>query len=143
MSTDLTFSSWLRQRRTQLGVTQDELSDRLGFSPAMLRKIESGERRPSGQIASSLAAYFRIPADEREAFVAFARTGQATPVSGDGPLANASLLHPWRSAYVRRTNLPTALTSLIGRESEQVVYVIWRESRRPITPVATSGASPS
>src|SRR6476661_5120116 len=115
MSTDLTFSSWLRQRRTRLGVTQDELSDQLGFSPAMLRKIESGERRPSGQIASSLAAYFRIPADEREAFIAFARAGQATAVLGEDEPNGASLLRPWRAAYALRTNLPIALTPLIGR----------------------------
>ncbi len=118
MSTDLTFSSWLRQRRTRLGVTQDELSDQLGFSPAMLRKLESGERRPSGQIASSLAAYFRIPADEHEAFIAFARAGQASAVLDEGEPNGASLLRPWRAAYARRTNLPTALTPLIGRENE-------------------------
>jgi predicted ATPase/DNA-binding XRE family transcriptional regulator len=118
MSTDLTFSSWLRQRRTRLGVTQDELSDQLGFSPAMLRKIESGERRPSGQIASSLAIYFRIPTDEREAFIAFARTGQATAGPDESASKGASPLRPWRAAYVRRTNLPTALTPIIGREKE-------------------------
>lgn len=118
MSTELTFSSWLRQRRTRLGVTQDELSDQLGFSPAMLRKIESGERRPSGQIASSLAAYFRIPADEREAFIAFARAGQAITVFGGDEPNGTSLLRPWRAAYARRTNLPSALTPLIGRENE-------------------------
>jgi predicted ATPase/transcriptional regulator with XRE-family HTH domain len=119
MSTDLSFSSWLRQRRARLGITQNELSDQLGFSSAMLRKIESGERRPSGQIAVALATYFLIPTDEQEAFVAFARSGQTSIGEGSTSTAETSVLHPWRSAYVRRTNLPAALTPLIGRENEQ------------------------
>ena len=84
----------------------------------MLRKIELGERRPSGQIASSLAAYFRIPADEHEAFIAFARAGQATAVLGEGEPNGAFCASSLARSYVRRTNLPTALTSLIGRENE-------------------------
>jgi len=59
----ITFDDWLKQRRTELDVTRDELSERLGFSLDLLRKLESGESRPSGQIAHLLADYFHIPAE--------------------------------------------------------------------------------
>ncbi|HET9496048.1 MAG TPA: tetratricopeptide repeat protein [Chloroflexia bacterium] len=114
MSDEITLGRWLRQRRSDLGLTQEELADRLGFSPAMMRKIEAGERRPSGQIAHLLADYFCIPDDEREAFVAFARSGRAAPVSPDDSAAAA----PWRRTYSLQTNLPALLTPTIGRERE-------------------------
>ncbi len=114
MSNETTLGGWLRQRRSELGLTQEELADGLGFSRAMMRKIEAGERRPSGQIAHLLAGYFRIPDDERDAFVAFARSGRAAPpLQGDG-----QPLPPWRRTYPRQTNLPALLTPTIGRERE-------------------------
>src|SRR5436190_7939951 len=73
-----TFGSWLKQRRKELGVAQDELAERIGCSEAMLWKIEAGRRHPSSQIAHLLAYYFRIPTDEHEAFVAFARSSEPT-----------------------------------------------------------------
>jgi transcriptional regulator with XRE-family HTH domain len=76
MSEQITFGDWLRQRRKELGIAQEELADRVGLSFAMLRKLESGERRPSSQVAALLADYFLVSADEREAFVTFARTGR-------------------------------------------------------------------
>jgi predicted ATPase/DNA-binding XRE family transcriptional regulator len=118
MSTELNFGTWLKQRRSELGLTQDEFAGQLGFSPAMLRKLESGDRRPSGQIASLLAAYFRLPVDEREAFIAFARGSPHSPVTGETASSAPPLVAPWRRVYVRHSNLPAALTSLIGREEE-------------------------
>jgi predicted ATPase/DNA-binding XRE family transcriptional regulator len=121
MSHEVTFGEWLKQRRTELGVTGDQLAERLSFSLDLLRKLESGARHPSGQITRLLADYFRIPTDEREAFVSFARTGgvTATPFvkSASEPVDNSQAA-PWRSAYVRQTNLPAVLTPLIGREQE-------------------------
>ncbi len=49
MSTGLNFATWLKQRRSEPGLTQDELAGQMGFSPAMLRKLESGDRRPSAR----------------------------------------------------------------------------------------------
>ena len=116
MSQGSTFGSWLRQRRTELGVTRDELCERVGYSPDLLSKLETGERRPSRQFALLLADYFRIPQDEQEAFVTFARTGQAT--SGSGEVVASSSTAPWRVVRLRQTNLPSVLTPLIGREEE-------------------------
>ena len=97
-----------------------------------MQKIESGERRPSRQMALRLAAIFRVPADEHEAFVAFARTpftppyspAEATALTGhlttEAPThATSSPQAPWRAAQRRHSNLPQALTSFIGRDAEE------------------------
>src|SRR4051795_12897138 len=76
MSEEVSFGNWLRQRRKELSITQEELAERLGISWITLRKLEAGERHPSGQIALLLADYLRVPLDECQAFVAFARTGR-------------------------------------------------------------------
>src|SRR6188508_292420 len=118
MSDRQTFGDWLRQQRHDRGVTQDDLAEYLGFSAALLRKLEAGERRPSVQIAELLADYFRIPADEWAAFVAFARTGQAAGGTSAPAADDETSRAPWRSVYRRRTNLPALLAPLIGRERE-------------------------
>jgi len=129
MDGEITFGSWLKQRRRELGVAQEELADHAGCSAAMLRKIESGERHPSGPVAQLLADYLHIRSDEREAFIAFARTGKVASASSSfstpNPVTKDSIvLHsPWRSPSYgsgpAKTNLPVAVTSLIGRESDE------------------------
>ncbi len=126
MSSGSTFGGWLRQRRNETGVTQEGLADELGFSLALLRKLESAERRPSGQIVTLLAEHFRIPTDEREAFMAFARTGKTATDTSFNRLADPASdvsdsgksQSPWRRMYLRQTNLPALLTPIIGRERE-------------------------
>lgn len=117
MNNDLTFGDWLKRRRAALGVTQEQFAERIGVSPAMLRKLESGERRPSIQVASLLADYFRVAADEREAFVAYARSEGAPSQERVAGGVNAN--SPWRVARSRQSNLPAPLTRLIGRDVEE------------------------
>lgn len=123
MSGVLTFGSWLRQRRKELSITQEALAERLGISWIMLRKLETGERHPSGQIALLMAEHLRVPLDERQAFVAFARTG--VPVVGP-----ASQTTPWRKAFFQQTNLPAPLTSIISREQEEAAVLTHLRSPR-------------
>jgi predicted ATPase/transcriptional regulator with XRE-family HTH domain len=140
MSATQTFGGWLRRQRQERGVTQNDLARDLGFSAALLRKLEAGERRPTDQVGALLAAYYHIPADERAAFVAFARTGQAmagalAPEPGAGaPPA------PWRRAYRLQTNLPAQPTPLIGRARD--VAVAHDELRRPRTRLLTITGPP-
>ena len=137
MSEGITFGSWLKQRRNDMGITQDELAERLGFSPIMLWKIESGERRPSSQTAALLADYFHVPDDEREAFVIFARTGRAGAGSPDG----GSVTAPWRAATAHHTNLPQALTPLIGRkEDERAILDLFLQLRSKVRLLTLTGA---
>lgn len=140
MSSASTFGSWLRQRRNETGVTQEELADELGFSLALLRKLESAERRPSGQIANLVAQYFQIPADEHDAFVAFARTGKigvTTALSASAVVDFA----PWRGAYLRQTNLPATLTPIIGRQRETALALdyLQHSKTRLLTLTGTPG----
>ena len=67
------FSEWLKQRRKVLDLTQDELAERAGCSIFALRKIESGERRPSKQLAALLASALEIPDKEQQTFIRVAR----------------------------------------------------------------------
>src|SRR5690349_450414 len=72
-SASITFGQWLRQHRKVLDFTQEGLAERIACSYIAIHKIEAGERRPSRQVAYLLADLFDVPAEEREAFIAFAR----------------------------------------------------------------------
>jgi len=67
------FSEWLKLRRKALDLTQEELAERAGCSVFALRKIESGERRPSKQLAALLATALEIPDEEQTTFIRVAR----------------------------------------------------------------------
>ncbi len=120
MSEGITFGGWLKQRRRESGVNQEELAEQIGCSLITLQKIETGDRRPSGQIAQLLADYLSIPADEREAFTTFARAGRAALIPSETAPGEIGMRAPWRNAYLHQTNLPAILTPLIGREQEEV-----------------------
>ncbi|MGQ0604422.1 MAG: tetratricopeptide repeat protein [Anaerolineales bacterium] len=104
---------WIRRRRKALDLTQDELARQVGCSKVAIRKIESEERRPSKQIAERLADVLGIAADDRKAFIRFARGDPraalpAQRARGDTPL-------PWQT---QAGNLPLPPTPLVGREAE-------------------------
>lgn len=119
------FGTWLRGRRREAGVAQEDLAGRIGCSLAALQKLESGERRPSRQVALLLANYFAVPPDEHEAFVTFARTTfiGADPSPSPSVLGPQSSVlppkSPWRITRHLHTNLPSMLTALIGRERDE------------------------
>ncbi|MDQ2693048.1 MAG: tetratricopeptide repeat protein [Chloroflexota bacterium] len=100
-----------------MGLTQEQLALQISCSTSALKKIEAEERRPSAQIVERLAEIFKIPLDEREAFLRFARGDwRSAPSSRDGEA-------PWRGATPAvpqqpRSNLPGTFTSLIGRDND-------------------------
>jgi predicted ATPase/transcriptional regulator with XRE-family HTH domain len=67
------FGEWLKRRRKALDLTQDELAKRAGCSIGALRKIESGDRRPSKQLADLLAKALEIPDQDQPTFIRAAR----------------------------------------------------------------------
>ena len=141
MDSSFSFGNWLRGRRKELGVTQEELAESINCSLTTIQKIEAGGRRPSGQIAHLLAEYFRVPADEQEAFVAFARTGRVALGSPE-PTANEVGAHaPWRDAYKHKTNLPAMLTPLIGRVSSEreILEILLQPKLRLLTLTGAPG----
>ncbi|HNM37012.1 MAG TPA: helix-turn-helix domain-containing protein [Anaerolineales bacterium] len=100
---ELTFGGWLRKRRRELDLTQQVLADRAGCTRITLRRIEAGTLKPSGHLAETLLKLLGIPSQERKAWVQFAR-GIAD--------------HPTFAQFLLRTNLPSLLTSFVGRKKE-------------------------
>jgi predicted ATPase/transcriptional regulator with XRE-family HTH domain/TolA-binding protein len=119
MITASSFGAWLRQERKAREWTQESLAERVGCSPATIRKIEAGERRPSRQIAELLAAELELGPAEQARFLQLART--AAPPVEPLPVA-AAHLRPAAAAPSAPSppipNLPLPLTPLIGRERD-------------------------
>jgi predicted ATPase/DNA-binding XRE family transcriptional regulator len=116
-----TFGAWIRQRRRELDLTQEELARRVGCARITVRKIEAGELRPSKQMAELLREQLEVPSSEGDAFLHVAR-GES---SGVLPQTTASRQNPpgqppISALEVQRpaSNIPAPLTRLIGRERE-------------------------
>lgn len=112
MDTVDSFGYWIRRRRKALDMTQDELAQRVGCAPVSLRKIEADERRPSLQMAQRLATCLALPLEDHARFIAAALRQQATARL---PRSGLPHLRPVTG------NLPTSLTSLIGRSAEMTL----------------------
>ena len=97
MNPGTSFGLWLKARRRSMDLTQPDLAKRVGCSLETIVKIESGERRPSKQVAERLAECLGIPADEHSAFVKYARV----ELSGSQPLllTQADDRTPWRALH--------------------------------------------
>ena len=57
MNDGLEFGQWLKQKRKELGITHKELAYAARCSIATIEKLESGQRKPSKQVADLLAAF--------------------------------------------------------------------------------------
>jgi WD40 repeat protein/serine/threonine protein kinase/DNA-binding XRE family transcriptional regulator len=84
MSQDTSFGAFVRQRRRELDLTQEELARRVGCAAITLRKIEADDLRASVQIAERLAMALAIPLTDRADFVRRARA--VRPEAVEAPL---------------------------------------------------------
>jgi predicted ATPase/transcriptional regulator with XRE-family HTH domain len=125
------FFEWLKRRRRALDLTQDELAKRAGCSVGALRKIESGDRRPSKQLAGLLAKALELSDEDQQVFIQVARgelelgrLPQPTPKSLTplSDLWNPQQTQPRESIDERTTppahRIPLQATPLIGRNFE-------------------------
>jgi predicted ATPase/DNA-binding XRE family transcriptional regulator len=112
------FGEWVKKRRKALDLTQEELAQRAGCSVFALRKIESGERRPSKQLADLLAESLEISSEEKQTFIRVARGESSLERLHLSPLDSslASLSHPQPASVSNR--IPLQPTPLLGRDSE-------------------------
>jgi predicted ATPase/DNA-binding XRE family transcriptional regulator len=115
MNQEYSFGSWIRKRRQALGLTQTALAEQVGYSAAMIRKIENDERRPSLKGAILLAEALEIPPDQRDAFLKVARQERAVDLLGS---VDEEEPFPWQTAPQPQTNLPLPATLFVGREEE-------------------------
>ncbi len=114
----LYFGDWIKRRRKALDLTQAELAKLVGCSVFAVRKIESGERRPSKQLAELFAQSLHIPAEEYDTFIKVARGERAIErlalPSSDISDDTYQPAKPSTPLF----NLPVSLTSFVGREFE-------------------------
>jgi transcriptional regulator with XRE-family HTH domain len=105
------FGRLVNQRRKALDLTQSELARRVGCSPVMIHKIETGQRRPSKQLADLLAEHLAVAASESPAFLQGAvRVARHAPL----PRPPLATLASAPRALLAKTANPTH--GLIGRE---------------------------
>lgn len=125
------FCEWLKLRRKALDMTQEELAKRAGCSVGALRKIESGDRRPSKQLAELLANALEVSNSDLPIFVRVARGELKLEQLGQpagAPLPSPSDFYSLSQTVIRENpdlrtaNLPSYIpkqsTALIGREAE-------------------------
>src|SRR4029450_12570760 len=109
MATKMSFGRWVQQRRKALALTQHELAYQIGCTRSMIQKIERNARQPSRQMAELLAHHLDLDPSERAAFLQLARR-RPTPLLPTLTVAPAG--------HRPFNNLPSPLTSLVGREWE-------------------------
>lgn len=115
------FGEWLKIRRKTLDLTQAELAHRVGCSVHALRKIESGERRPSKQLAGLIANSVEIPPEERALFIRVARGELHLDRLASPHLEAHAASIPTSQVPATHRNIPAVPTQLIGRQQELAV----------------------
>ena len=104
------FGELLRQRRLAAGLTQELLAARAGLSAHGIQKLEHGTTRPYQATVQRLALALELSPDDQ---ILFWAAGQSAPRQRQ--LTSRLSVSPELS-YGH--NLPTPLTSFIGRERE-------------------------
>src|SRR6188474_2745425 len=125
---EISFGAWLRQQRRMLDLTQQALADQVGCARITLRRIESGGRKPSKELAQILLSKLGVPEIEHPQWVLFARGLSDFP-------AKPSASSPRKPL----TNLPAPLTTFIGREKEQAEILTIISKYRLVTLVGSGG----
>ncbi|MEJ2488182.1 MAG: helix-turn-helix domain-containing protein, partial [Anaerolineales bacterium] len=112
------FGEWVKRRRKALDLTQEELANRASCSKHAVRKIESGERRPSRQLAGLLAQALDIPPDERQEFVRVARGERQLEKLPTPALESSFPTLQDLTDISSQSRIPLQPRALIGREAE-------------------------
>lgn len=113
------FGTLLRRQRKLHDLTQQALAQAAFCSLDTIKKLESGLRRPSRQLAAQLADVLALDGAARADFLAAARRVADVPSPNGAAIvdaAPASLAGP--AAITRRLPFPHSLTPFIGRERE-------------------------
>jgi len=98
------FGKKVKEHRIRIGLTQEELAERTFYSLGGIRKIESGQRPPPGQldVLEKFADCLQVPSQERAEFFDLARRERFS----------------LQVALANTTQLPAPRTILIGRDKD-------------------------
>lgn len=126
------FGAYLKQLRHTRGLTQEALAQRVACSVELIRKVEHGTRRLSGQVALRLADVLGIPSSAQARFVRLAR-------GYEQELHLATVLEVGERPA--RGNLPSPVTTFIGREPEvaHLTSLLAHEAVRLVTLTGPGG----
>ena len=119
------FGHWLKQRRSELDLSRQELAAQAGCTVETIRKIEHNKRRPSKQLAQRLLRLLDVSQDNHRRLLHLART-----LSDPEPDQN-----PTHHTEPPPYNLPMSTTPLIGRDNEvaQGVSLLLRDDVQLVT----------
>ncbi|HEX5690849.1 MAG TPA: helix-turn-helix domain-containing protein, partial [Roseiflexaceae bacterium] len=133
MSDSAAFRAWLKRRRIERGLTQDELGELVSYAGQTIRKIESGQRRPSLQLALRLAQALQLDPEEQTAWMHAARAVAEPEEEKPAP-------QPARPP-TPSPGLPTYMTPFVGRDDEQaeLMALLGRDDCRLVTLLGLGG----
>lgn len=135
-----TFGQWVKHQRKALGLTQDNLAQRVACSKSMINKIESDLRSPTKPMLELLALHLKIAPVDYANFVHLAQphllVDSTDSLSKDTTNTNIAALLTQAS----KTH-PIPLTPLIGRERdvESVSYSLQQPKIRLLTLTGPGG----
>jgi predicted ATPase/DNA-binding XRE family transcriptional regulator/Tfp pilus assembly protein PilF len=112
------FGEWVKRRRKILDQTQKELARLSDCSIYTVRKIETGERRPSRQLAKLLAVALKMPLEEEEIFIRAARGEIILDRLGSPSIDSPLLPVSDDQLDLFPSSVPLQSTPLIGRNPE-------------------------
>lgn len=139
MDTPLSFGEWVKQRRLALGLTREQLAERMSCAPVTIKKIEQDLRKPSQQLSELLATHLQIVEKDRDYFIRTARglgappelptmvasAGTAMPVAAPVPPLIGVESTPSRTFVMRKrelTQLQSHLAKAVAGQT-QIVFV--------------------
>lgn len=136
MSEAVYFGEWVAQRRKSLDMTQRDLAQQASCALATIKKIETGERRPSRELAAIMADALQIPTGTHEDFVACAR--------GLRPVGVLYKIHATPTEPERakaKSQIPTSAAPILGRTDElsQISDLLTRSDCRLLTLTGPGG----
>lgn len=128
MPKQISFGTWLRQRRRMLDLTQKVLANQVGCAEITVRQIETDVLKPSKGLALILLEKLNVPSAEHEAWLRFARGLSGVPDTSADSLESKKI-----------TNLPATLSSFIGREKERDEVIGFLKNNRLVTLTGAGG----
>ena len=126
MQDEISFGDWLRKQRRTLDLTRQTFANQVGCAEVTLRRIEAGTLKPSKELAQIILEKLGIPEMELPHWISFARGFSGFPLT-------ASLSKQLIS------NLPSPITTFIGREKEQSDVIQLITQHRLITLTGAGG----